>query len=248
MYKFARGWRARAKRVITYRRVDLACKMHEEMYKAFAAADDAHLHRLTCAGLHSSLRARLAARPPRTAYTWRLLRHARRPRLVSVVAAPLPDAFAPPRSFLMQAVVLLRSRQALTRRAVRPEPGVGVAAAGRRRQPQQQQQQQQQQQGGKGPEEGEGERQQPFEHDAVEYLVLQKRMWGGKEEVVGEGLDGWRVWGFASETPLKDIRWTRAWREERRKERERLQKGMMEGSTGEEEAGSGQVVGHGKGA
>ena len=175
----------------------LAKQMHRDMYSAFAAGSLAPVEGQVCAGLLSSLRARIAQRAPNTSIRWTLHRYLSRPKLVSYKAALIPGASRSRdegKNGFIQAVVRIHSLQSLRhvkRVSVRGAGGVLatkevlVDASGRELPAEEQQQQE-----GVVPADAK---------ESVEYWVLQKPLRQSKE---GE----WKIWGTAEEMTLEKLR------------------------------------------
>lgn len=96
--------------------VEVAKRLHAEMYNSLAQRDATTIKEICVAGggLSSSLRARIAARPRDEQMTWELVKYNRpHARVVSHCTLPLPGFDG---GVFRQAVVRIASTQRLTRR------------------------------------------------------------------------------------------------------------------------------------
>ena len=174
-------------------------KMHRAMYEAFAAGRLKPVEGEICTGLLSSLRARIAQRPPNTHLKWTLHKYLSKPRVVSYRAGLMPGAGGKPskdktaQNGLLQATVRIHSLQSLqhVRTTSVREKGRLVAketlvdSAGREIQ-----------QAGDGEDADASARKNAKE--TVEYFVIQKQLKRSKE-------GPWMVWGTAEETSVESV-------------------------------------------
>lgn len=170
--------------------------MHKEMYEAFAAGRLKPVEGEICTGLLSSLRARIAQRPPNTHLRWTLHKYLSEPRVVSYRAGLMPnfDGSAnrdkAAQNGLLQATVRIHSLQSLqhVRTTTVRERGrlvtkeTLVDSAGR-----------------EVVDEGDAEAQaRRRAKETVEYFVIQRQLKKSKE-------GPWMVWGTAEETSVESV-------------------------------------------
>lgn len=157
----------------------MAAKMHESMYKDFAAGNMAAMQNDVCTGLFGSLRARVQQRKPNTFLRWSIKKHLSAPKLCSYKAAVLPGGkgeLNTERNAQIQAVVKLHTLQSLQHaQRIAKREGIKGALVTREE--------------NLGPEE---------EKESVEYIVVQRSMRKGK-------LNPWQIWGFTNETTLEQV-------------------------------------------
>lgn len=181
----------------THKAAHVAKGLYEGMYHAFAEGEAA-LGPMQAAGklspgLLSSLKGRIAQRPPNTHMRWKLHKYVGTPQCVSFKFA-MPDMKSPntERMGIIQAVVRIKSQQSLLsyqrRRARDPADGKMVIA--------------------EVPVDRDGKEIVPFDEQVeegknmktmVEYFVIERTLIKG---VLGE----WRAWGTTEETTLAQIK------------------------------------------
>lgn len=178
--------------------------MHKDMYTAFAASDVETLRRICAEGLLGSLRTRISHRAPNERFDWTLHQMIGKPRVVSNRAAMLPFG---KESALRQVVVKIRSRQSLGRKVVQPgAKGKNVPSAPARntsRNAKSSNREDSSQLGSTSQEDLVISSHPGEEKEVTEYVVIQRRMWNGKEEP-------WILWGLTEETPLEAVVDTKA--------------------------------------
>jgi protein MBA1 len=95
---------------------DIAKELHKDMFANFATGELSSVDKKLCSGLLTSLRGRIAQRPPNTSYIWKLHRYVTPPRLMSYQATVFPETMELPREErhgIVQAVVRIHSLQSL---------------------------------------------------------------------------------------------------------------------------------------
>ncbi|KAI9689189.1 MAG: hypothetical protein M1822_000927 [Bathelium mastoideum] len=156
-----------------------AQRLHTTMYSALAAGDLPALRTTCCASLLSTFESRVAARPANQRLVWRLHRYVGKPRVLMQRCAKLPFHDSEGRSgAVRQAVVRVKSVQSLERWRERK------GRDGRSREVRED----------KEGEQGEGDQ----GREITEYLVVQQRMWKGKQEE-------WMVWGTMEEASVAEV-------------------------------------------
>ncbi|KAK5164324.1 uncharacterized protein LTR77_010019 [Saxophila tyrrhenica] len=173
----------------------LARTLHQTMYSHFAAGNLDAIAPKLCPGLLSSLRNRIASRPPKTFQRWTLHRYLSSPSLVSMRTTLIPgtkDETRWTRNGVVQAVVRIHSVQSLqsvkrvnyTEKGVKLSKDVMVDSTGREIA------------GAPAPEvEAASERR---AKEVVEYFVLQSVIRRSK-------LAPWMVWGTAEEMTVQKL-------------------------------------------